>query len=203
MNREYALPGVVAIVLAVLYPLYWLSGLFVSDGSSLFEIFRADVTRLSAMDGLFVLIGLMEIYLFMKLRHALQQQLNGGLASSLALCMAIGVGLMTATVLFDVVVALGPGLSDSGTNLVVKFAGATFLIIGILIGLVGLLLAISLLAGSADYTVLLKLFAVVLLICSLMFLSVILAPIAYIIYPVALLLLAAWFLRGGGEVEVV
>lgn len=203
MNRDYAIPGYVAIALAVLFPIYWLSGLFAGPERSLIEVFRADVMRLSAIDALFVLIGAMEIYLFLSLRRMLSEQLNGGLAASLALCMAVAVGLVTATVLFDVFLAMSPGMSPELVDRVVIMAGVTLLVFSILVGLIGLILAITLLVRSVESGALLKLFAVVLLVCSLLALTIILAPVVYVLYPVALLLLAAWFLRGGGEVEVV
>lgn len=203
MNREYMLPGLVAILLAVLYPVFWLSAILTAEGSGLLEIFRSDVTRLDAMDALFVLIGLMEIYVLLSLRRALQQQLNGGLGAALALGMAIAVALMTATVLFDVTIAVAPGMGEAALDLLVRMSAGGFIITGIAIGLSSLILAIALLVRSADSTILLKVFAAVLLIYALLSLSVILAPVACLVYAVALLLLASWFLRGGGEVEVV
>jgi len=72
-----------------------------------------------------------------------------------------------------------------------------------LVGLIGIALSIALLALRNDGTILLKIFAGLLLICSLMTITILLAPVVYVFYPMALVILAAFFLRGGGEVEVV
>lgn len=203
MNRDFAVPGYVAIALAILFPIYWFSGLFAGPERSLVEIFRADVTRLSAKDGLFVVIGLMEIYIYMSLRRLQQQQLHGSVVAALSLCMAIVVGLYTATVLFDVYLALGPAMSGTELEGMVTAAWLVSLGIGVVVALVGLILAIALLVQSAESTLLLKLFAVLLLISSLLSLSLVLAVVAFVVYPIALVLLGVFFLRGGGEVEVV
>jgi hypothetical protein len=203
MNREFLVPGLVAIALAVLFPLYWLSGIFSGSDQSLLELFKADVTRLSPIDALFVLIGLMEIYLYLSLRRLLQQYLQGGLPAVLSAIVAVLVAVLTATVLFDVFLAIGPGMSDGVENSLVLAAGIMWLGSSLLIGLVGLILAISLLFISSGTGVLRKLFAIFLLISSVLTLTVILSPIAILVYPLALLLLGAWFLRGELEVEVV
>lgn len=203
MNREFFVPGLVAIALAVLFPLYWFSAAFSGSDLSLIEVFRADAMRLSARDALFVLIGAMEIYLYLSLRHMLRQYLQGGLPAVLAALMAVLIGLLTASVLFDVFLALGPELSETMEDQLVLAAGFMWLGASLLIGLVGLILAISLLFSSSGSGVLPKLFALFLLISSVLTLTVILSPIAVMVYPLALLLLGAWFLRGEHEVEVV
>ncbi|QOC22124.1 hypothetical protein IC757_14020 [Wenzhouxiangella sp. AB-CW3] len=203
MNREFLIPGIVALALAVLFPLYWFSGLFSTTGESLLEAFKADASSLTLIDGLFVLIGTMEIYLLLSLRRILQHQLYSAFAAGMALAMAIGIGVFTATVLFDVSIALTPGMAESTRSTLVLVAGLVSLGLSVLVGLIGLALSIALLALRNDGTVLLKIFAAMLLICSLMTMTVILAPVVYVFYPVALVLLAAFFLRGGGEVEVV
>lgn len=71
------------------------------------------------------------------------------------------------------------------------------------IGLTSLVLAIALLATGAADAALLKVFAVVLIISSLLSLSIILAPLGFVTYSVAFLILGIFFLRGGYEVEVV
>lgn len=203
MNREFFVPGLVAIVLAILFPLYWFSGVFSGSDLSLLELFKADVVRLSLIDALFVLIGLMEIYLYLSLRRLLQQHLQGGLSAVLSAIMAALIGVLTATVLFDVFLAVGPGLSAAMEDRLVLAAGVMLLGSSLLIGLVGLVLAINLLILKGGSGGLRKLFAVFLMISSILTLTVLLSPIAVLVYPLALLLLGAWFLRGELEVEVV
>lgn len=203
MNREFLIPGIVALVLAALFPLYWLSGLFSMTGASMLEVYKADVTSLTAMDMLFVLIGVMEIYLYLRLRQVLQDQLQGAFAAGMALALAVGVGLFTATVLFDVAIVLAPGMTEGTRSSLILTAGVVSIGLTVLVGLIGLVLAIALLVRPNEGAILLKLFAVILMICSLLSITIILSPLVAVLYPLALVLLAGLFLRGGGEVEVV
>lgn len=203
MNREHLIPGIVAIVLAVLFPLYWFSGLVTVGMTSLLDAYIADLTSFTPMDGLFILIGLMEVYLYLSLRKNLQQQLQGGFAANLALLMAIAVGVFTAIVLFDVSFAISSGLDASVGSGPVIFAAVVTIGLSIVVGLVGLTLSIALLVARDADTMLLKIFAVFLLICSLLTITVFFAPLVPVLYPVALIVLAIYFLRGGGDVEVV
>ncbi len=203
MNREHLIPGIVAIILAVLFPLYWFSGFVTVGMTSLLDAYIADVTSFTPMDGLFILIGLMEVYLYLSLRKNLQQQLQGGFAASLALLMAIAVGVFTALVLFDVSFAISAGLDGSVGCTALTLAAVVSIGLSIVVGLVGLTLSIALLMARDADTVLLKIFAVFLLICSLLTITVFLAPLVPVLYPVALIVLAVYFLRGGGDVEVV
>lgn len=158
---------------------------------------------LSTIDALFVLIGAMEIYLYLSLRRLLLQYLQGGLPAVLATVVAVLVGLMTACVLFDVFLALGPDISTTMQDQLVFAAGILWLGLSWLTGLVSLVLAISLLVLKGGSGGLRKLFAVFLMISSVLTLTVILSPVAILVHPLALLLLGVWFLRGELEVEVV
>lgn len=204
MNRENALSGYVAIALAILFPVYWGTAFWYGlDTPSLAESFRADITRLSLLDGLFLLIGVMEIYLYLSLRRVLQNHLEGRVCTVLLVLMAIAVGLQAATVLFDLVLGIGGGLVDNGRDWLVMMASTWLLLSMFAIGVIGLVLSIALLVTSAGGAPLLKVFAVVLMISSLLTLSIMLAPLSFVTYPIAFLVLGVFFLRGGYEVEVV
>ncbi len=203
MNREFLMPGIAAVALAALFPLYWFSGLFSTSGETLLEMYKADVSSLTPIDGLFVLIGALEIYIYLSLRRLLHHQLQGAFAAGMALAMAIAVGAFTSIVLFDVSLALTPGMAESARQSTILVAAVVSIGLSVLVGLIGIALSIALLALRNDGTILLKIFAGLLLICSLMTITILLAPVVYVFYPMALVILAAFFLRGGGEVEVV
>lgn len=204
MNREHALPGYVAIALAILFPVYWFTALWQGfDIPSLAESFRADITRLGLLDGLFLLIGAMEVYLYLSLRRVLQHHLEGSVCTTLLVLMAVAVGLQAATVLFDLFLGLGGGLADNVRDWFVMTASTWLLLTMFAIGVIGLVLSIALLITGAAGAPLLKVFAVMLLISSLLTLSIMLAPLSFVTYPIAFLILGVFFLRGGYEVEVV
>jgi len=99
MTRHPALPGYIAIALALLFPAYWIPMLSSGLGSFA-DAYRTDVMQLSAMDLLFVAIGVMELYIYLSLRRLFQERIDGALPATLLLLMAITVGVFHATVLF-------------------------------------------------------------------------------------------------------
>jgi hypothetical protein len=202
MNRRDALSGYTAIALALLFPAYWIPALAVGE-LSFVEAYRADVMRLSAMDLLFVLIGAMEIYIYLSLRRLFLEQMHGSLPATLLLLMALVVGVFHATVLFDVVLAIGPTLAEPRQEDLVT-ASAVVMIAGLFVYTVlGLVLATALLFRRDDQPGLLKVFAVLLIVACLLQLTVVLGPFNVVLFPVILLVLAVFFMRGGHQVEVV
>jgi hypothetical protein len=202
MKNEYALPGYLALALALLFPVYWISVLG-AGGESLFETIRADVMRLTGWDALFVLIGLIEIYLYLSLRQLLLQRLHTSLPAVLLLMMAIVVGVFHATVLFDLAFAVGPAF-DPGTAEQLVFASMVIGIAGLFVyAVLALVLSITLLRPSAESPTLLKVFAILLLACCVLQFTIVLGFLNLALFPVTLLVLAAFFLRGEHAVEVV
>lgn len=202
MKRHDAFPGYIAIALALLFPTYWVPTL--SFGAATFaEAYRADVMRLSAMDLLFVLIGAMEIYVYLSLRRIFQERVHGSLPALLLLLMAIVVGIFHATTLFDVVFAIGPTLAEA-TREGLVWSSVVVTIAGLFVySVLGLVLSTVLLLRRAELPGLLKLFAGLLMVACLMQLTVVLGLFNVILFPVILLVLAVYFIRGGYEVEVV
>ena len=202
MTRNTALPGYIAIILAVLFPIYWVSALGFGD-QSFFAAFQADVTTLSARDALFVVIGVMEIYIYLSLRRIMLEQLHGSVPATLLLLMTIVVGIFHATVLFDIILAFSPGLAEPTVEYLVT-ASAVVGISGLLLyAVLALVLSLTLLVGKIELPALLKVFAALLMICCVLQLSIVLGLVNLLLFPVVLLVLAVFFLRGGHEVEVV
>ena len=202
MKGHDALPAYAAIALALLFPAYWVPTLAIGE-LSFAEAYRADVMRLSAMDLLFVLIGAMEIYVYLSLRRIFLQQIHGSLPATLLLLMAIVVGVFHATVLFDVVLAVGPTLAEPLQEGLVT-ASAVVMIAGLFVySVLGLVLSSALLVRNAEVPGLLKVFAVLLIVACLMQLTVVLGLFNVVLFPVILLVLAVFFIRGGHQVEVV
>lgn len=202
MNREYALPGYVAVALALLFPVYWISRLG-TGGASFEEAFHADVTRLDAWDLMFVLIGVMEIYLYFSFRKLLQERLHGALPAVLLLLMAIVVGVFHATVVFDLVFAVGPELAPGMEDRLVV-AAAVVAIAGLFVyAVLAFALSIMLLLPGIESPPLLKLFAALLMVCSVLQFTIVFGILNVALFPVVLLILAMYFLRGDHQVEVV
>jgi len=203
MKNEHALPGYLAVALALLFPLYWIAVFGAGGDWNLYETVRADIMRLSGWDALFVLIGVIEIYLYLSLRTVLAQRLHTSLPTVLLLMMAIVVGVFHATVLFDLAFAVGPAFDESTSDQLV-FASMVVGIAGLFVyAVLALVLSITLLRASAESSTLLKVFAILLLACCVLQFTIVLGFVNLLLFPLALLALAAFFLRGEHAVEVV
>lgn len=202
MNRQHAVPAFTAIALAVLFPVYWVTALAFGE-LSFDEAFRANVMSLGALDLLFVLIGVMEIYIYLSLRKVLLQQLHGNLSASLLLLMAVVVAVFHATVLFNILFAIAPTLAKPTQEFLVTASAIVAVAALFCYTFLGLILSAALLFGKTELPGLLKVFAVLLIICCLLQLSIVLGLFNVVLFPVILLVLAIYFMRGGHQVEVV
>ncbi|RTE85850.1 MULTISPECIES: hypothetical protein [Gammaproteobacteria] len=198
-NQFIKLSGVAALVLAVLFPVYWILGLasWSFDEAAIID----DFLTLDGWDFLFVVIGALEIGVYLALRKFLSNQFDSAIYSILLIIMSVLVGLFHLTVVVDVLLALGP--FESIQDEMMGTAITLGLVVLYLYAIVALFLAIALLARFTMLPVLMKLFAVGLLVSAVFQLTVVLAPVNVVIFPALLIILAIEFLRGEQVVEVV
>lgn len=202
-KHNYVLPGIAALLLAVVFPIYWLYAFDVGV-ENFIEVYRADLLSLSLSDLAFVLIGALEVYIYLCLRHSFNQRLATNTAGILLLLMAILVAIFHATVLVDVVLTFnGSGISEQTINTVCELTIVVALGVLFAYAVVGFILSIVLLLNRTGAPSVLKYFSAVLLVCCILQLSVILSPINTFVFPVALLLLAVYFLKPPQMLEVV
>lgn len=201
-TNTYVLPAAAAILLAVLFPWYWGGGFL--ETTDFVQQFRNDIQTLNASDLLFVIIGVLEIYLYVSLRRALANTVSFDTARLALLLMAISVGLFLSTVLFDVFLAFF-GASFSAATIDIILLNAAFLGLGLLFvyAVFALMLGASLLRRGNDTATLLKIFSALLIVMALLQISVIFSVFNVVVFPVAVLLLAFYFLRSPEVVEVV
>lgn len=198
MNTStYTAPGIAAVVLAVLFPIYWL---FAMANLSM-EAMREDFLTLSGWDLLFVVIGALEIFVYLALARLFRDQLGGSLSAVLLLVMAGMVAIFHATTLIDV--ALGLALVTGMEDTLVDVGMISGLVSLFLYTVTAFVLAIALLTRFTELPTLMRLFAIGLLIACLLQFSVILGVINIVLFPLLVLLLAVHFLRGEHRVEVV
>ena len=202
-NKDYFLPGIAALVLAVIFPLYWFNEIwFGSVGWP--DALMANITSVNLSDLVFLVIGLLSIYVYLSLRNILNDQLNFK-KIDLLLMLLIGVHVIfLATLGLDVAAAL---LSE---QTVLQFQD-TFIGIGltagvgtmVLFGLLDILIGAVLLKNSENLPTLLKIFALVTLIQGVLEISVIMSFVSLLSFPVSLIILAVYFLRKPESLEVV
>lgn len=198
--NSYKAAGFAAIVLAILFPVYWLYAFGTLSAESFEVAFQEDLTTLNGWDALFVIIGVLEIAVYVALAKLCRNQLNGNLPAMLLIIMAVIVGLFHATVLVDISLALGlANLSDTLMSVTVIFG----LICLFLYAVVAFIFAISMLIRFAQLSMPLKVFAVGLLIACVFQFTVLLGVVNIFLFPVLLIVLAIQFFRDDHEVEVV
>lgn len=191
--------GIAALALAVLFPVYWIGGIgFAMD--DLMLAYRTDLQTLNAWDLLFLLIGVLEVAVYIGLYRYFRDQINGGAAAILLLVMAALVALFHCSLLIDL--TLGLGLFSATT----EFLDLIALFAVILLGVYAFVLAalsIVLLIRFPQLTPLIKVFSVLAFIAAVLQITVVLAVANLLLFPVIMVLVAFHFLLGENSVEVV
>ncbi len=205
MTTNHVKPGIAAIALALLFPLYWTFALVIgANGTDFMDSLRADMLDLSLLDALFLLIGALEIYIYYSLAQIFKERLPSHAAKVLLYVIIGSVVLFHVTVLADVFLAVMQGsLSSSTINTIVSSSvvlAVASLIIFIIAG-VGLSIVILTLSDLAEP--LLKAFAILLLVICLLQATVLFAMLTLLLFPVALILLAVYFFRDPETLEIV
>jgi len=200
-NKDYLLPGVAAIFVAVISPIYWL-GMAASVGDS--DVLWQDMMSLGFSDILFASILLLTIYIYLNLKNILNEQLNFNHIDLLVWIYAAINILWVSTLLLDVASAVLP------ENIVSQNEG-TFLNIGlsigvgaiVMLGIIDLLIGILLLAKSTELPTLLKIFAIMSVIQGVLGITVVFAATLIFIFPITMIILAMFFLRKPESIEIV
>lgn len=194
-RHDYLWPAVAAIALAILTPVYWLHALASTGGADLDTYVRAG---LGPGDLVFLLIGALSVYVYLSLKRILADHQN---YHALDVPIAILVGLC---VLFygGVVTLAGMAAVVPGIDLAVALPLLSVLC-SVAFGVVDIVIAALLLRDRAELPQLLLAFAIVNLIVGLLELTVFLAFAAIVVLPIAVLILAAHFLREPEVIEIV
>ena len=191
--------GIAALALAVLFPIYWINAIgFAFDVGEM--SYREDFTTLDAWDLLFLVIGLLEITVYVGLRNYFKDQINGGFAGVLLLIMAGLIALTHATLLIDLTVGLG--LFDATPGFLDTMAVASVLVLG-LYAITLFALAIALLVRFPELPTLIKIFAALALIIAGSQITIVFSFANIILFPILMLIVAFHFLLGDTNVEAV
>jgi hypothetical protein len=200
-NKDYLLPGVAAILLAVLNPIYWL-GMSQWVGDS--YILGQDMMSLGFSDILFASILLLSIYIYLNLKNILNEQLNFNHIDLLVWIYAAINILWMSTLFLDVAITVLP------ENIVTQNKD-TFLIMGlsmsigaiVILGIIDLLIGILLLTKSTELPTLLKIFAIMSVIQGVIGITVVFTATLIFIFPITMIILAMFFLRKPESIEIV
>ena len=199
-NKDYLLPGVAAIFVAVISPIYWIG---MSSPMGDFALGQ-DMLSLGFPDILFASILLLTIYIYLNLKNILNEQLNFNHIDLLVwIYAAINIFWMS-TLFLDIASAVLP------ENIVTQNEG-TFLNIGlsmsigaiVILGIIDLLIGILLLTKSTELPSLLKIFAIMSVIQGVLGITVVFAATLIFIFPITMIILAMFFLRKPESLEIV
>lgn len=203
-DNRYLAPAISAIMLAILFPIYWISQFWVvgSDGG---ETLYMNLTRLNPSDLVFLIIGVLNIYVYL----AFKRFLNDRHAFS-------GADIpITLIVIVVAVYTFGSLATDTlmhffGDNLQLPWHQATLngntvamLVSTFVFGVLDILLGVFLFTQARNFSHVLKAFAVIIIIQGAFELTVVFGFLAFALFPVALTLLAILFVRQPDELDVV
>ncbi len=202
-NTDYLWPAVAAATLAILFPIYWI-GHFSLHHDQIVEAVWADIQQLNASDALFVLIGVLTIYVYFSLMRILNDHFNyRSLNVVLWIMITVNAGFMS-TLLVDIAASMMSAetlIASKDTLLTAALAVSTSAMV--LFGVLDILLGVVLLRSSLALPAVLKVFAAITLIQGLFELTVVLSFMVLLIFPLALIVLATYFLREPDAVELV
>ncbi len=186
MNKDYLAPGITAIALAVLYPIYWLTEI----GTSL--DMGAMRTEIGLLDVLFFVVCAMVAYIYFALKQLLNDHYEYRGADTLLMTLVV-LNLVFYTTIFLLAV-----FESSEFVFGAVFVGGTFAI-----GALDLLLGVNLLRTDAGLNNRLRTFAAFIVVLGVIEVTVILSIAAIIVYPICVLILASAFLKDPEELQIV
>ena len=203
-NSENTAPALAAILLAILFPLYWILELSVTGASLSGENYLPSLMW-NYLDWIFLVLGVLSIYVFLELRRVLIDQLNyTGLDIPIFIHVAIsivfyfGLSIMNIALLIaGEEVALAYQEFVIGASLVVLLASI------ILTGVVEILMGCLLLRDSQLIPQSLKAFAIITLILGIFDLTILFSLASLFILPLSMIVLAAFFLYKPDMLEIV
>ena len=200
-NRDYLLPGVAAIFVAVISPIYWI-GMSSSVGD--YDILWQDMMSLGFSDILFASILLLTIYIYLNLKNILNEQLNFNHIDLLVLIMVAINILWMSTLFLDIASAVLPeNIVTQNKDAFLKINLSVSIGAIVILGIIDLLIGILLLAKSTELPTLLKIFAIMSVIQGVIGMTVFLSVTLIFIFPITMIILAMFFLRKPESIEIV
>lgn len=203
-NNDYALPSIATIALLILFPLYWVSlissGMFDSGAD-----FYRSITDFTLFDVLFLLIGVLTVYVYLSLKRLLNDQYGfSGVNLPLNVLIITSVVYVFGLAGIDIVMGL---LGDSLGLGAHKFALNANLLIGvgsmIVFGVADILMGVLLLKNADNESTMLKALAIVVIVQGVVEITVVFSFTLIAIFPITLLVLALLFMQKPDTLEVI
>lgn len=203
-ENRYLLPALSAIVLAILFPLYWITMFVRTDESHGVELYN-DLVGLNFADAVFLLIGILMVYVYLSLKKFLNDRYGFSDAN-----IPLTLLMISAAVYIFGSLAVDTFMQFAGNQLPLPWHktvldGNTIALLGstMVFGALDMLLGIILFIKARKFSAVLMAFAILTAIQGLCEITVFLSPAIFVIYPLALIILAIMFLHRPEVLEIV
>ena len=203
-DNKFGFAAISAVILAVLFPAYWFNQILnvsVSGGEGLYQ----DVTGLNPADLVFLLIGVLNIFVYLSLKSFLNERhaFNGADAPLLLLAATSAIYVFGSLAMDALMHFYGAELQLPWHKYTFDINTIALLVSSIVFGVLDIILGIVLFTRAREFSNILRAFAIVILIQGFFELTVVFSPITFVIFPVALILLAILFTREPETLELV
>ncbi|MEL6871105.1 MAG: hypothetical protein AAFO81_14995 [Pseudomonadota bacterium] len=194
-DKQFLIPGLAAIALAILFPFYWIYGVGVVD----FELSGKGIANgLQALDFVFLVLGALTAYFYVSVRRALHEHYH---YSSLDVVFACMIGLV---VLFHVsTFALDAMAANVGSDLASEIIVVITLLCMFAFGVLDIVIGVMLLRSANDRPEILRVFAIANLIMGVLEVTILLSVGVIVVFPLVLVIMAMYFMRSPEVVEFV
>jgi hypothetical protein len=203
-ENRYLLPALSSIALAVLFPLYWINQ-FVQMGESRGVEFYNDLVGLNFADAVFLLVGILMVYVYVSLKKFLNDRYGfSGANIPLTLIMISVTVYVLVSLASDTFMQItGHKLHLTWHKAVLEGNATALLISTVIFGALDMVLGIMLFIKARKYSAVLTAFAILTVMQGFFELTIFLSPAVFVIYPLALIVLAVMFLRQPEALEIV
>ncbi|NOX71050.1 MAG: hypothetical protein GXP15_17865 [Gammaproteobacteria bacterium] len=194
-NNDYFWPGIAAIAVAFLFPVYWIYEIATMGTTFSFSDYPYNSGPAS---WIFLLIGALNVYVYYAFKHQFYNHHNYRdvdvvLGILIAVCSAFYLGMFAVD-------ALSPWFGTSYNSIALMSIWVGSLIV---FGVLDILLAVLLLRKSKELPVLVRVFAVVNLLLGIFEITVLLSVAVIVLFPIAIFTLALNFWRKPEVIEIV
>lgn len=200
MKNDYLLPGIAAIVLAILFPTIVVVEVL-NFGEGDWKGALVGISDWGFAEAMMIVIGLLCVFVVFNFKKILNEQLNfKSIDTPLLILIGISIVFHILLIIFEGLVSfVGQNTSESMELIA---TGVTFACL-VVFGVVDIVIGIILLTKGNELPSILKVLAVISIIQGIFELSVILFFLVILTFPIYMIILAIYFLRKPETIEVV
>lgn len=203
MKNEYLIPGILAVILAALFPIYWINEALLTSWES-WDSMQNIITPFGISDVIFLVIAAISIVVYWNFKKILNDQLNFKSLDILLLIMIALCILFFGTL--SIVALIGsfgsPELIANDSRLASLSMGVVATCM-ILFGIVDILIGAVLLKHRKTLPSILLVLAIVSIIQGLFEITLVFSFGTLLTFPMYLIILAVHFLKTPESIEVV